>query len=105
MPYQGTTTPADSSDPAISKPTAPVASTVAVIPAVDLFLGTVTIVAKAGTAKFRHPQPHLIAGALARAVRPTRWCGPTRTLTVTVAAVGQRAGAQQHYTLTDQDPS
>ncbi len=99
MPYQGDTTPATSTP-------APTAShRVAVIPAVDLFRGTVTITAKAGTGRFAHPEPHLIAQALAQAVRPTLWCGASRTLTVTVAAAGKRAGVQQHYTLSHEEPA
>ncbi|WP_311211799.1 MULTISPECIES: hypothetical protein [unclassified Arthrobacter] len=102
MPYQGDTTPAPSS-PAPSTPAPTATPTVAVIPAVDLFMGTVTITAKAGTRRFGHPQPHLIAQALARAVRPTLWCESSRTLTVTVAAVGKREGVRQHYTLSRED--
>lgn len=99
MPYQGDTTPATST------PATTATHTVAVIPAVDLFLGTVTITAKAGTGRFGHPQPHLIAQALARAVRPTLWCNASRTLTVTVAAAGKRAGVQLHYTLSHEEPA
>ncbi|WP_253951332.1 hypothetical protein [Paenarthrobacter sp. CM16] len=108
MPYQGDTTPATSAPAAnttrASTPPATAAVTVAVIPAVDLFLGTVTITAEAGTRQFSHPQPQLIAQALAQAVRPTRWCEASRTLTVRVAAVGRRAGIQQHFTFSHQDP-
>ncbi|MET3902367.1 hypothetical protein [Paenarthrobacter sp. 4246] len=99
MPYQGDTTPATST------PVQTDTHKVAVIPAVDLFLGTVTITAKAGTRRFGHPQPRLIAQALAQAVRPTLWCGASRTLTVTVAAAGKRAGLQLHYTLSREEPA
>jgi hypothetical protein len=64
----------------------------------------VTIIAKAGTGRFGHPQPQLIAQALAQAVRPTRWCEQSRTLTVTVAAAGQRQGVPRHFTLNQEDP-
>ncbi|PRB42688.1 hypothetical protein CQ020_09210 [Arthrobacter sp. MYb23] len=102
MPYEGDTTQA----PTTTAPsTADLAEgrTVTVIPAVDLFLGTVTILtgngAKAPTGRFSHPHPQLIAQALAQAVRPTRWCEVSRTLTVTVAAVGKRGGQQRLFTL------
>ncbi|MET3366843.1 UNVERIFIED_CONTAM: hypothetical protein ABIE34_000064 [Jeotgalibacillus campisalis] len=101
MPYQGDTTPANTTT--ASTPAATVAPTVAVIPAVDLFLGTVTITAKAGTQQFGHAQPELIAQALAQAVRPTRWCESSKTLTVTVAAVGHRDGLQRHFALRHED--
>ncbi|MFW0775106.1 hypothetical protein ACLRGI_18290 [Paenarthrobacter nitroguajacolicus] len=110
MPYQGDTTPAGSTT-AASSPAPPAKTTttaphvVTVIPAVDLFLGTVTITVKAGTEWFRHPQPLLIAQSLAQAVRPTHWCEASRTLTVTVAAAGKRAGVQRHYTLSREDPA
>ncbi|NWL11381.1 hypothetical protein [Paenarthrobacter nitroguajacolicus] len=97
MPYQGDTTLVNTTAP--STPAGTATPTVAVIPAVDLFLGTVTITAKAGTEQFRHAQPQLIAQALAQAVRPTHWCESSKTLTVTVAAVGKRAGVQRHFTL------
>ena len=111
MPYQGDTTQAPTTTPGSSAPGNPTPSTadlaegrtVTVIPAVDLFLGTVTILAgngaKARTGRFSHPHPQLIAQALAQAVRPTRWCEVSRTLTVTVAAVGKRGGQQRHFTL------
>lgn len=95
MPYQGDTAQAHRA-PAPDTPTA--ARTVTVIPAVDLYLGTVTIMAKGGTTHFQHTEAPLIARALARAVRPTQWCEASRTLTVTVAAVGKREGVQQRFT-------
>ncbi len=107
MPYQGDTTQAPSNPTAVTpaKTAADLAEgrTVTVIPAVDLFLGTVTILAgngaRARTGRFSHPRPQLIAQALAQAVRPTQWCEASRTLTVTVAAVGKRGGRQRHFTL------
>jgi hypothetical protein len=76
-----------------------------VIPAVDLFTGMVTITTKDRTGRFRHPQPQLIAQALAQAIRPTRWCEASKTVTVTVAAVGKRAGLQRHFTLSCDHPA
>jgi len=110
LPYQGDTTPAAASTAAtVSTPDTTAATTVAVIPAVDLFLGTVTILAGNGatarTGRFGHPHPQLIAQALAHAVRPTRWCEVSRTLTVTVAAAGRRGGVQRHFTLSHEDPA
>ncbi|MGR0158698.1 hypothetical protein [Paenarthrobacter nitroguajacolicus] len=105
MPYQGDTTPAASTLKAGTPKTATLATTIVVIPAVDLFVGTVTITSDTRARAFGHPEPWLIAQALAQAVRPTRWCEASRTLTVTVAAVGQRRGAQQHYELTGDDPA
>lgn len=110
MPYQGDTTSAAASTPATaSTPETTGTPTVAVIPAVDLFLGAVTILAGNGatdrTGRFRHPHPQLIAQALAQAVRPTRWCEVSRTLTVTVAAAGQRGGVQRHFTLSHEKPA
>ncbi|MFF2843931.1 hypothetical protein [Paenarthrobacter sp. NPDC057981] len=67
-------------------------ATVKVIPAVDLYLGTVTILARNRPVCFRHPQSREIAAALAQAVRPSTWCEDSGTLTVTVAAAGQREG-------------
>jgi len=78
---------------------------VVVIPAVDLHLGTVTIMAKQGTERFRHENPGSIAHALAQAVQPTRWCGLSRTLTVTVAAAGRSQGLQRHFALRHEDPA
>ncbi|MFK0041172.1 hypothetical protein ACIQTW_15165 [Paenarthrobacter sp. NPDC090517] len=101
MPYQGDTTQVNTTSARTLATTA--TQTVAVIPAVDLFLGTVTITAKAGTERFGHQQPELIAQALAQAVRPTRWCESSKILTVTVAAVGKRAGVQHHFTLGTED--
>jgi hypothetical protein len=109
LPYQGDTTPAASTPktPSILEaPGTPAKTpTVPVIPAVDLFLGTVTITTKARTGKFAYPEPQLIAQALAKAILPTRWCEASRTLTVTVAAVGKRAGLQRHFTLSRDHPS
>ncbi|MFE4198048.1 hypothetical protein ACFRJ9_19505 [Paenarthrobacter sp. NPDC056912] len=93
MPYQGDTTPAS------SIPLPPATHAVAVIPAVDLVLGTVTITTHGGSARFQHPEPRMIERALARAVRSTRWCEASGTLTVTVAAPGQRAGSERHFQL------
>ncbi|UXM92766.1 hypothetical protein [Paenarthrobacter sp. JL.01a] len=67
-------------------------ATVKVIPAVDLYLGTVTIPTRNRTLCFLCTQTAQIAEALARAVRPSTWCGASGTLTVTVAAAGQREG-------------
>jgi hypothetical protein len=106
LPYQGDTPPPVSNSapttPAITAGT--IAKTVTVIPAVDLFLGMVTIIAKAGTGRFGHPQPQLIAQALAQAVRPTRWCEESRTLTVTVAAAGKRHGVPRQFRLNQENP-
>ena len=106
MPYQGDTT-ANASNSAPTTPGTPAttrANTVMVIPAVDLFLATVTIMGKAGTRHFAYPQPQLIAEALGQAVRPTRWCEVSKTLTVTVAVVGKREGAQRHFALNGAHP-
>ncbi|WP_284985976.1 hypothetical protein [Arthrobacter sp. fls2-241-R2A-172] len=78
-------------------PAEPAASKVTVIPAVDLFLGTVTIATGAKSVTLRHPDPRLIARALAQAVRPTQWCAASATLTVTVAAVGKSMGLPRHF--------
>ncbi|MCF3139026.1 hypothetical protein LRQ04_07125 [Paenarthrobacter sp. AR 02] len=83
-------------------PAEPAASKVSVIPAVDLFLGTVTIVTGAKSVMLRHPDPRLIARALAQAVRPTQWCAASGTLTVTVAAVGKPMGLPRHFTFPEQ---
>ncbi|MFC8039154.1 hypothetical protein ACFUOZ_07355 [Paenarthrobacter sp. NPDC057355] len=79
-------------------------STVKVIPAVDLYLGTVTILTRNRPLCFRYPQARHIAEALARAVRPSTWCEATGTLTVTVAAVGHREGRPCTFTLS-REPS
>jgi hypothetical protein len=108
LPYQGDTTQAPDTQaqaPAPSTPDRIAARTVRVIPAVDLFLGTVTIPAGNGTKHFRHPEPRLIAQALAQAVRPTQWCEASTTLTVTVAAAGKRGGVQRNFTLCCGEPA
>lgn len=105
MPYQGDTTPAASTPTASSTPAKTATPTVVVIPAVDLFTGMVTITARARTGKFGYPEPQLIVQVLAKAIRPTRWCEASRTLTVTVAAVGKRAGLQRHFTLSHDHPA
>lgn len=97
MPYQGNTSPSPSS------PSATAAGTIKVIPAVDLFLGTVTILSRNATVSFQHPEPHSIARALAQAVRPTQWCAASRTLTVTVAAVGRPGGLPRVFLFQRQD--
>ncbi|WOH19708.1 hypothetical protein IRJ34_05135 [Paenarthrobacter sp. GOM3] len=74
------------------------AGTVAVIPAVDLYLGTVTLLAGAKSVTLLHPDPQVIARALGQAVRPTQWCAASGTLTVTVAAVGKPRGLARHFT-------
>ncbi|UKA50907.1 hypothetical protein LFT48_05085 [Arthrobacter sp. FW305-123] len=99
MPYQGDTTHPASTPAAVSTPAKTAAGTVMVIPAVDLFLGTVTITTKAGTEHFRYSEPQLIAQALAQAVRPTRWCEASKTLTVAVAGAGKRAGVERNFAL------
>ncbi|MEV7660585.1 hypothetical protein [Paenarthrobacter sp. NPDC089316] len=95
MPYQSETSQS-SARPARGTPSGARAGTV--IPAVDLYLGTVTIVARNNTMHFRHPQPRQIAAALAQAVRPSTWCEASRTLTVTIAAVGKRDGQPRTFT-------
>ena len=96
MPYYSESsnsrpTPTEST-PGQSTPAEPAARTIKVIPAVDLYLGTVTMAARNKTVRSRHPQAQQIAAALAQAVRPSTWCEASRTLTVTVAAVGKRHG-------------
>ncbi len=76
--------------------------TVAVIPAVDLYLGTVTLLAGTKSVTLPHPDPQVIARALAQAVRPTQWCAASGTLTVTVAAVGKPRGLARHFTFPEQ---
>ena len=93
MPYHSETSQAHRT------PGETAARAVRVIPAVDLYLGTVTIVARNRTLLFRHPHPQQIAKALARAVRPSTWCEVSRTLTVTVAATGKRDGQPQLFAL------
>jgi len=78
------------------------AGMVAVIPAVDLFLGTVTLLAGTTSVTLPHPDPQLIARALSQAVRPTQWCAASGTLTVTVAAVGKPRGLARHFTFPEQ---
>lgn len=87
-------TESNSSEPAPAQSTPAAAGTAAVkvIPAVDLYRGTVTILARNRTLCFRHPQSPEIAAALAQAVRPSTWCEASGTLTVTVAASGKREG-------------
>ncbi|MDI2036742.1 hypothetical protein [Paenarthrobacter nitroguajacolicus] len=107
MPYQSESIHSDASQArsnqnhstqAHSTPAEAGAGTVTVIPAVDLYLGTVTIAARNKTFRLRHPEAQLIARALAQAVRPSTWCEASRTLTVTVAAVGKRHGRPQPFT-------
>lgn len=85
--------------PARSTPAAAGTATVKVIPAVDLYRGTVTILARNRTLCFRHPQSREIAAALAQAVRPSTWCEASGTLTVTVAASGKREGRPRTFIL------
>jgi hypothetical protein len=99
LPYQGVSTPSQ------SIPTETKARTVRVIPGVDLVLGTVTLALNGGVRRFRHPEPHLIAQALAQAVRPSRWCESSGTLTVTVAALGCSAGLERHFTFSEEGPA
>lgn len=73
------------------------ARTVRVIPGVDLVLGTVTFIVGGELSRFTHPEPRLIAQALAQAVRPSLWCESSGMLTVTVAAVGRSAGLERHF--------
>jgi hypothetical protein len=106
LPYQGVTTPSQGvTAPIQGIPTETEARTVRVIPGVDLVLGTVTLVLNGRLHRFRHPEPRLIAQALAQAVRPSRWCESSRTLTVTVAALGCSAGLERHFTFGEEGPA
>ena len=91
MPYQA--------EPGLPIPNLTVAETVPVIPAVDVVSGVVTLFARGEPVRLHCPEPRRLAEALAQAVRPSRWCGATRTLTVTVAAVGRIAGRERRFSL------
>ncbi|MFI2563838.1 hypothetical protein [Paenarthrobacter sp. NPDC018779] len=107
MPYQTETTVQAGTSQAALVNASPVQAsatetpspTVRVIPVVDIVHGTVIIVARGRTERFHHPEPRLLAAALARSVRATRWCFASQTLTVTVAAVGRAAGRERHFSL------
>ena len=91
MPYQA--------EPGLPIPNLTVAETVPVIPAVDLVGGAVTLFVGGETLGFHHPEPGALADALAQSVRTTQWCSTSRTLTVTVAAVGRIAGRERRFSL------
>ncbi|BCW04818.1 hypothetical protein [Arthrobacter sp. NtRootA1] len=99
MPYQGVVSPTQTT------PTKSEAPTLPVIPGVDLVRGTVTLFLNGGLTRFRHPEAQLLARALAQAVRPSRWCASSRTLTVTVAALGRPAGLERHFTFDEEGPA
>ncbi|MFJ5955228.1 hypothetical protein ACIQC5_04640 [Paenarthrobacter sp. NPDC092416] len=105
MPYQAVipagprsaTSSATTHSGTATTPSPTSAHPIRVIPGVDVVLGTVTLMVGGGLVRYRHPEARLIARALAQAVRPTRWCQSTLTLTVTVAAVGKSAGIERHF--------
>ncbi|MFJ4170193.1 hypothetical protein ACIPY3_11815 [Paenarthrobacter sp. NPDC089714] len=108
MPYQAETSTiqdpahrAGASQAALinASPIESAAPAVRVIPVVDLVHGTVIIAARGRAERFHHPEPRLLAAALARSVRAARWCSASQTLTVTVAAVGRAAGRERLFNL------
>ncbi|MGP0223411.1 MULTISPECIES: hypothetical protein [unclassified Paenarthrobacter] len=74
---------------------------VPVVPGVDVVRGTVTLFLDGRLQRFLCADAHRMERALGQAVRPTRWCSAMRTLTVTVAAVGQPRGRERHFLLSD----
>jgi hypothetical protein len=72
---------------------------VRVIPGVDLSQGSITFVVDGQLERHWHHEPRLIAQALSKAVQPARWFPATRKLTLTVAAIGHRAGVERHFIL------
>jgi len=104
LPYQGVVSPTPDTE-ALKTPTETEAPTVPVIPGVDLVLGTVTLFVNGGMSRFRHPEARVIAAALAQAVRPSRWCEESRTLTVTVAALGRTSGLERHFRFGEDGPA
>ncbi|MFF1830213.1 hypothetical protein [Paenarthrobacter sp. NPDC058040] len=91
MPYQA--------EPGLPIPSLTAAETVPVIPAVDLVGGAVTLFVGGEALSFHHPEPRILADALARSVRTAQWCSTSRTLMVTVAAVGRIAGRERRFSL------
>ena len=104
MPYQGVVSPTPDTE-ALKTPTETEARSIPVIPGVDLVLGTVTLFVNGGMSRFRHPEARVIAAALAQAVRPSRWCEESRTLTVTVAALGRTSGLERHFRFGEDGPA
>jgi hypothetical protein len=72
---------------------------VRVIPGVDLSQGSITFVVDGRLERHWHHEPRLITLALSKAVQPARWFPATRKLTLTVAAIGHRAGVERHFIL------
>lgn len=75
-----------------ARPTAPPATGIPVLPAVDVNLGAVTFFTPSGHHSYFCAKPSLLVEALASAVRPARWIPEIGTLVITVAHTGSRAG-------------
>ncbi|MGG5171768.1 hypothetical protein ACQR35_06260 [Pseudarthrobacter sp. J1738] len=74
-------------------------TTVPVLPAVDLNLGTVTIWRSSGSQRYWCAEPKELARALNNAVAQPGWDEVNAVLTVRVAAIGHRRGKPLSFTL------
>lgn len=79
-------------------PTRP--SSISVLPAVDVILGSVTFATPGGYHRYQCPAPEELANALAHAVRPAQWIPEIGTLVITVAQTRVKAGRRIGFGLT-----
>lgn len=79
----------------IARPTS-----IPVLPAVDLNLGSVSFATPGGYHQYWSGEPVELLEALTQAVRPAQWIPEIATLVVTVAQTGVRAGRRIGFGLT-----
>ncbi|WP_051299347.1 hypothetical protein [Arthrobacter castelli] len=85
---------------ASATPPAPApAKQIGVLPAVNLYNGTVGFALPRGWAEYFHPEPWRIEGALRQAVKPAQWSPYLEVLTITVASAENRTGEPVHFSL------
>lgn len=91
----------DPADLNVPEHSAPSASTkrISVLPAVNLYNGTVGFALPRGWVEYFHPEPWRIEEALRQAVKPAQWSPYLEVLTITVASNENRAGDPVHFSL------
>lgn len=90
--------PADLNVPQPSAPPAPV-KRISVLPAVNLYNGTISFALPRGWADYFHAEPWRIEEALREAIKPAQWNPYLEVLTVTIASNETRTGEQVHFSL------
>lgn len=91
----------DPADLNVPERSTPAASTkqISVLPAVNLYNGTVGFALPRGWVEYFHPEPWRIDDALAQAVKPAQWSPYLEVLTITIASNENRTGEPVHFSL------